>query len=372
MRRIACFQVSFLVAATLTACSGGSPSSPSDFSSSRATISGTAVVGSGAGVSGQRSGLTASTSGALASVPAGLRVCVEGTEICVDVTDSGTFQVSGDLVGDVELHFVGPGQNVVLIVHDVQAGQTIVVSVSLNGTHGSLQEESRLNGASGSRVEMCHVTGNGSYHLIEVDESARAAHLRHGDGLPGDEVPSDPNLTFGEDCELIGPAVDIEKSTNGHDADATPGPVVPVGEPVVWSYEVTNIGDTPLMNVSVMDSVEGPVDCPATSLDPGASMVCTAEDTAGPGQYSNTGTVTADFLTAELGAGTVEDSDESHYLGEDETDGSEDRAEKVRLCHLTGNGSYREIEVSVNAVPAHMAHGDQLPVNGSCPAPDPS
>jgi hypothetical protein len=42
--------------------------------------------------------------------------------------------------------------------------------------------------------------------------------------------------------------------------------------------------------------------------------------------------------------------------------------EKVTLCHLTGNGSYHQITVSVNAVPAHMRHGD-VPVDdyGDCP-----
>jgi hypothetical protein len=36
-------------------------------------------------------------------------------------------------------------------------------------------------------------------------------------------------------------------------------------------------------------------------------------------------------------------------------------SQKVDICHRTGNGSYRRINVSVNAVPAHMAHGDVFP-----------
>jgi hypothetical protein len=48
--------------------------------------------------------------------------------------------------------------------------------------------------------------------------------------------------------------------------------------------------------------------------------------------------------------------------------GSAIAGEKETLCHLTGNGSYRQITVSVNAVPAHMRHGD-VPVDdyGDCP-----
>ena len=39
-------------------------------------------------------------------------------------------------------------------------------------------------GANGSAV--CHVTGNGSYNLLNVNENAVQAHLGHGDGIPGD------------------------------------------------------------------------------------------------------------------------------------------------------------------------------------------
>ena len=35
--------------------------------------------------------------------------------------------------------------------------------------------------------------------------------------------------------------------------------------------------------------------------------------------------------------------------------------QKVTLCHVTGNGSYHQITVSVNALPAHLRHGDVLP-----------
>jgi hypothetical protein len=41
---------------------------------------------------------------------------------------------------------------------------------------------------------------------------------------------------------------------------------------------------------------------------------------------------------------------------------------KVDVCHLTGNGSYHMINVSANALPAHLRHGDVLPDEyGDCP-----
>ena len=59
------------------------------------------------------------------------------------------------------------------------------------------------------KVEICHATGNGSYHAINVSENAVPAHLNHGDSLVGDPVPGMTGYVFGEDCsaEMSGPAV---------------------------------------------------------------------------------------------------------------------------------------------------------------------
>ena len=51
-----------------------------------------------------------------------------------------------------------------------------------------------------TRVEVCHVEGNGSYHVIEFDDAALDAHVEHGDlypvpedgcPVPGDETGGD-------------------------------------------------------------------------------------------------------------------------------------------------------------------------------------
>jgi hypothetical protein len=42
--------------------------------------------------------------------------------------------------------------------------------------------------------------------------------------------------------------------------------------------------------------------------------------------------------------------------------------DKVEICHRTGNGSFHTINPSVNALPAHLRHGDVLPDEyGDCP-----
>ncbi len=37
------------------------------------------------------------------------------------------------------------------------------------------------------------------------------------------------------------------------------------------------------------------------------------------------------------------------------------KAGKVNVCHITGDGTYRLINISKNAEPAHIAHGDAVP-----------
>jgi hypothetical protein len=108
------------------------------------------------------------------------------------------------------------------------------------------------------------------------------------------------------------PAIDIEKLTNGEDADIPTGPVIPVGGPVNWTYIVTNTGDVALSNVSVTDNQGVAVSCPKTTLAVGESMTCTASGVATAGQYANVGTATG----TSPGGQTVTDSDPSHYFGQ--------------------------------------------------------
>jgi hypothetical protein len=54
----------------------------------------------------------------------------------------------------------------------------------------------------GPKVQLCHRTGNGSYHLIEVSVSAEPAHRAHGDGKVGEAVPGNPGKVFGPSCSV--------------------------------------------------------------------------------------------------------------------------------------------------------------------------
>ena len=65
-------------------------------------------------------------------------------------------------------------------------------------------------------------------------------------------------------------------------------------------------------------------------------MTCRAEGTAAPVMYENSGTVSA---TSD--GGIVEDTEPSHYVGEEVEEEEEENEAKVQVCHLTGNGTWR-------------------------------
>ena len=106
-------------------------------------------------------------------------------------------------------------------------------------------------------------------------------------------------------------AIDIEKATNGQDADTAPGPTIQVGDAVTWTYMVTNTGDVTLTGVTVTDDQGVNVKCPKKTLQAGESMTCTGSGTAVKGQYRNVGAVTG----APPCGSAVADQDASHYFG---------------------------------------------------------
>src|SRR5258706_865174 len=54
--------------------------------------------------------------------------------------------------------------------------------------------------AFGQKVQVCHKTGNDSFHLISISIHAESAHIKHGDGRPGDPVPNLDGFIFGDNC----------------------------------------------------------------------------------------------------------------------------------------------------------------------------
>ncbi len=211
------------------ACGYRSPTSPSG--EGGATINGTVA------------GTTSST------------VSVAGTTLSSSVDAAGTFQLAGVPTGDVQLVFGSGGTPPTVSLSNVADQEMIELQVAIVGGTATIEREVRGNAA-------------------------------------------------------VSP-VEIKKHTNGQHADQAPGPTIPIGNPVVWTYVVTNKGAHPFTSLSVTDDRGVTVLCPTTLPGPGASITCTGSGTAEAGQYRNVGTVT---VTAN-GARRYTASDVGYYFG---------------------------------------------------------
>jgi hypothetical protein len=316
------FAALLLTLAALTGCTG-SPTSPS---------------GESATIAGMVTRQTQSP---------GLTVAVLGTDLSAVVETSGRFQIDRVPPGDVQLKFRDAGTDAIARVSNVAPDQFIEIQVQVSGSSATIVNESRSSG----KVSLCHREGNGDHHLIDVSVNAEPAHRAHGDAKVGETVPGTQRQVFDANCRPIGPKVQIEKSTNGEDADNPPGPGILVGSTVTWRYIVTNTGTIAMTGVAVVDDKGVVVNCGGvTTLAVGQVLTCTGTGVATLGQYSNVGKV-----TASSASGAVDDSDPSHYMGVTSTPPP---TGQMTICHIPpGNFSARHtITIDSSAWPAHQPH----------------
>ncbi|MBP2029641.1 hypothetical protein J2755_000561 [Methanohalophilus levihalophilus] len=151
----------------------------------------------------------------------------------------------------------------------------------------------------------------------------------------------DENMT----CTMIpiDASLDLEKSTNGDDADEAPGPTIPRLDDVTWTYNVTNTGNINLTNVTVTDDMIGLIGV-IPLLMPGESMELTEIGIAQFGQYENNATavgtpaVNRNFENGNLNNHYVMDYDLSHYFGYSTSSGSSDIPTANPLLVIGGIG----------------------------------
>jgi len=146
-----------------------------------------------------------------------------------------------------------------------------------------------------------------------IAQAGQVANTGIAGGTPPGGLPAisaqDTSHYFGAN-----PHIDIEKLTNGLDSDQPPGGEIFTGEPVIWTYLVTNTGNVTLTLVSVTDDHFGSIDCPQTLLTPHSGLECQASGIAVEGNYSNLGEAHGTYVVFDL---LVSDVDRSYYLGVD-------------------------------------------------------
>ncbi|WP_407356964.1 hypothetical protein [Methanolobus sp. WCC5] len=190
-------------------------------------------------------------------------------------------------------------------VADVGDGTTTLTAADVDAANGLVYEIKILN--LGNSFDL----SPGATLLIRVTAGAQDDRDPITGGLIGEDI-ADVFVT------IPNPDVDIEKWTNGFDADTPTGPSLAPGQAVTWTYRVTNVGNVPLSNVVVTDNKLGGV--PAANiisksinnddvLDVGELWVYQMTGIADCGQYANIGEVDADWLGIP-----VTDSDPSHYI----------------------------------------------------------
>jgi hypothetical protein len=90
---------------------------------------------------------------------------------------------------------VGPYRNVATVT--ARTTQGLFTDKDASHYLGIVPDEDEEEGP---KVQLCHRTGNGSYHMIEVSVNAEPAHRGHGDAKVGEAVPGQAGKTFTASC----------------------------------------------------------------------------------------------------------------------------------------------------------------------------
>ena len=212
------------------------------------------------------------------------------------------------------------------------------------------------------------------------DEPTDYVDVENDDGPLGPETDDDPSHYFGSD-----PSVMVEKLTNDVQADTEPGPAIPVGDTVTWTYIVTNDGNMPLTDATVTDDQldDSDIVCDvdgnglfddATNVIPlmlpDDEVTCQATGEAEIGQYENNATVTGTPVLPDpdtcgcdpLDPGDWPDDPEFYEPPVDDNGDPLPPVEDDDPSHYFGGNPSVMIEKLTNDVQADTEPGPAIPV----------
>jgi|GEM_PF-3126805 len=190
--------------------------------------------------------------------------------------------------------------NWVLLAHIT--GTAVVTGFPINATAFRVDIAGSVVGQAQSIDLVMGTNGNKTYDLYTNNFGVRSNQLR---------LPVRSNDVSGmPESDLV-----LRKYTNGYDADTGTGPAIQVGQPVTWTYVVTNNGGISLTIApgDLHDDIEGPINTTAFTLTPGSALTLTYTGTAtAMGQYTNTAEVTG---TSAVPGSPITATNLSHYFG---------------------------------------------------------
>jgi hypothetical protein len=258
-----------------------------------------------------------------------------GGQYANNATATGTPAVGGPVFDSDPSHYFGSNVGIDIEKHtndvdaDAPTGPNIVAGASVTWTYnvtnvGEVNLTGILVTDDHIGVTPVYVSGDNGDGILNPGESwiyqatgvAAAGQYANTGTVEGyygaiQVTGSDPSHYLG-----LGPGIDIEKHTNGQDADSPTGPSIPVSGAVNWTYYVTNTGDVALTSIVVTDDHLGVTPVYVSGDDGDGVLNVTetwtyhASGVAVAGQYANTGTVEGYYAAVQ-----VTDSDPSHYLG---------------------------------------------------------
>jgi hypothetical protein len=208
---------------------------------------------------------------------------------CVEVLEAGTWD-------GVDKTALTPGGGDPVIGTDPTTGVT-----GIKFDQGFIEGETRYY----------YFTVNGNY----AEDNTVVVASKGGDSFDSATITG-PSKVCKDREPCLDADVNLVKKTNGDDANEAPGPDVVIGAPVTWTFEVTNTGSDPLVNVRVYDRRYLPttgnvvIVCTIAEIAPGDTVTCERTGVAEPGQYKNLGK--ADGYCGTI---RVRDGDYSHYFG---------------------------------------------------------
>jgi hypothetical protein len=212
-----------------------------------------------------------------------------------------------------------------------------VVLTDDNGTPGNTADDFTVTLAGGdtNSNNILEATETWTYTATRVVTAGQYTNIATvtAEDLSGNDVTdTDPSSHFG-----VSAAINVVKSTNGQDANTTPGVFIAVGGTATFTYVVTNTGNVPLATVVLRDdngtsgntaddfTLSSPTGDANSNglLDTNETWTYTSNPTNNrtvtAGQYSNTASITAnpvDTSGADIaGVADVTDTDVSNHFG---------------------------------------------------------